>query len=262
MKKEYGIDIKWLAVSSFEIRCGETTIVTDPYITECVGTDLTQGAVENCDIICLGHAHWDHITDIPRLVEKFHPIILCGDQTAFPLAAWLNYTPTRIYPMYPNLELDFDTVKIQALYGRHTDLKTGFNDLLNDRLLPNPLCQADPGIASLQAIGNLEYRNFLFTLPDGTKILFWGNDPTPAQINICKALKPDIAIIQRANGQDAVVAKAEFAAAVGCKVLIPHHHDFKCVDDPKNMERFEEEFLKRVPDGTFVNPKHGEWIHL
>lgn len=262
MKREYGVDIKWLAVTSFEIRCGKTTVVTDPYITECVGTDLTWEAIENCDIICLGHAHWDHITDIPRLMDKFQPLILCGDQTAMPLAKWLNYTPSRIYPMYPDLELDFGEVKIRALYGRHTDLGSGFNDLVYNRLLENSLCKADPGIASLQAIGSLEYRNFLFTLPNGTKILLWGNDPTVEQVNICKALQPDIAIIQRSTNPKAIAQKAEFAAAIGCKVLIPHHHDFRGVDGPESIDAFENEFLNRVPDGTFVQPRHGEWMHL
>lgn len=261
MKKEYGVDIKWLAVTCFEIRCGKTTVITDPYVTECVGTDLTWEAIENCDIICLGHSHYDHITDIPRLLDKFHPLLLCGDQTAMPLAKWLNYTPSRIYPMYPNLELDFDTVKIRALYGRHTDLKRGFNEFMN-RILENPLCKADSGIASLQAIGSMEYRNFLFTLPNGTKILLWGNDPTVEQVNICKALQPDIAIIQRSSNPQDIAAKADFAAAIGCKVVIPHHQDFHGVDDPEKINAFEREFLARVPDGIFVRPKHGEWIHL
>ena len=261
MKKSYGVSIKWLAVTSFEIKCNNLTVVTDPYITECVGTDLTWEAVENCDIICLGHAHWDHITDIPRLVEKFKSLILCGDQTAMPMAKWLNYTPSRIYPMYPDTELDFNDVKIRALYGRHTDLKSGFNDLCA-RLEGNPLCISDPGIASLQPIGSMEYRNFLFTLPNGTKILLWGNDPTVEQINICKQFKPDIAIVQRSANPEQLVKKAEFAAAIGCKVLIPHHHDFKAVDDPAIIENLKNEFLKLVPDGVFVTPEHGKWIEL
>lgn len=261
MERKYGIDIKWLAVTSFEFRCGNTTVVSDPYITECVGTDCTWENVEGCDLMLLGHAHWDHITDIPRLVDKFHPLILCGEQTALPLAKWLNYTPTRVYPMYPDLELDFGDVKIKALYGRHTDLKQGFNDLC-ERLNQNEFSIADPGIAALQGIGSFEYRNFLLTLPNGTKVLLWGNDPTIEQVNICKALKPDIAIIQRSTAEESIIQKAEFAAAIGCKVLIPHHHDFRAVDDPAIVARFGEEFLKRVPDGTFIAPKHGEWISL
>ena len=261
MKKEYGVSIKWLAVTSFEMRFGNTTVVSDPYITECVGTDLTWEAVENCDIICLGHAHWDHITDIPRLGKKFAPKILCGDQTALPLTQWLNYNATFVYPMYPDTELDFNDVKIRALYGRHTNLGQGLNDLTK-RAQNNEISQADPGIAALQCLGSFEYRNFLFTTPNGTKILLWGNDPTVEQVNICKALQPDIAIIQRSTSPEAIAQKAEFAAAIGCKVLIPHHHDFRAVDDPSIIETFKKEFLARVPDGTFIAPKHGEWIHL
>lgn len=261
MGTTYGVSIKWLAVTSFEIRCNDLTVVTDPYITECAGTDLTWECVENCDIICLGHAHWDHITDIPRLVEKFKPKILCGDQTAMPLASWLNYTPSRIYPMYPDTELDFGGVKIRALYGRHTDHKSGFNDLC-DRLAHNELCAKDPGMRALQAVGSMEYRNFLFTLPNGTKILLWGNDPTVEQINICKALKPDIAIIQRPSAPEQIAEKAKFAAAIGCKIVIPHHHDFRGVDDPANIALFKEEFLRLAPEGVFLTPEHGQWIDL
>ena len=258
---QYGISVKWLAVTSFEIRCNGLTVVTDPYITECVGTELTWEAVENCDIICLSHAHWDHVTDIPRLMEKFRPMVLCGDHTALPMAQWLNCSPSRIYPMYPDTELDFDKVKIRALYGRHTDLGQGFNDLCA-RVCANPICSQDPGIASLQAMGCLEYRNYLLTLPNGTKLLIWGNDPTAEQVNICKALKPDIAIIQRSVKPEDIARKAEFAAAIGCKVLIPHHHDFRQVDDPSIIETFRTEFLRRVPDGIFLAPEHGKWMDL
>lgn len=261
MKTEFGVSLKWLAVTSFEMRFGNTTIVSDPYITECVGTDLTWEAVENCDYICLCHAHWDHVTDIPRLCKKFAPRILCGDQTALPLAQWLNYNATFVYPMYPDTELDFGDVKVRALYGRHTNLGSGINDL-SVKAQNNAVCQADPGIAALQTIGSFEYRNYLFTTPNGTKILLWGNDPTIEQVNICKALQPDIAIIQRSVKLSDVAKKAEFAAAIGCKVLIPHHHDFRAVDDPSVVENFRNEFLARVPDGTFIAPKHGEWIHL
>jgi hypothetical protein len=108
----------------------------------------------------------------------------------------------------------------------------------------------------------MEYRNFLFTLPNGTKVLLWGNDPTVEQVNLCKALKPDIGIIQRSVTPEASAKKGAFAAAIGCKVVIPHHHDFKSVDDPSILDPMEKEFLSRVPDGHFIRPAHGQWIHL
>ena len=256
-----GVRIKWLAVTSFEIEANGFTVVTDPYITECVGTDLDYTAVENCDAICLSHAHWDHITDIPRLCEKFKPIVLCGDKTALPLAKWIDYNPSFVYPMYPDTELDFGAMKIKALYGRHTNLKKTINQL-NEVLATRDLCIKDPGMNDLQEIGSFEYRNYLFTLPNGVKILLWGNEPTVEQVNICKALKPDIAIIQRSVALDATAKKAEFVKEIGAKILIPHHHDFKQVDDSSVVENFKKEFLARVPDGAFIAPKHGEWIEL
>lgn len=261
MNTNFDFHFKWLAVTSFEMRFGNTTVVTDPYIGHCKGTDLTVDAVEHCDIICVSHTHWDHITDIPALVEKFRPKLLCGDQSATPLARWLNYSPSRIYPMYPDTELDFGDVKIRALYGRHSEAERGFNDQVA-LTASRDVCQADPGIAELQGVGSMEYRNFLFTAPNGTKILLWGSDPTVEQLNLCKALQPHIAIIQRTPDYGEILEKADFAAQLGCKVVIPHHHDFRGVDDPTAVNTLGSEFLRRVPDGIFIAPKHGEWIHL
>ena len=261
MGTHFGVSIKWLAVTCFEIRAEGVSVVTDPFVTDCDSTDLTWEAIENCDIICLSHPHFDHITDIPPLLEKFHPLLLCGDQTAMPMVNWLGYNPSRTYPMYPNMELDFDTIKIRALYGRHTDQKKGYHELV-ESLGKYRICAEDPVINAMQGLGSMEYRNFFFTLPNGTKILLWGNDPTAEQTNLCKALKPDIAIIQRSSDPAGIQKKAQFAAAIGCKVLIPHHHEFRNFDDSGIINALRDEYLKRVPDGTFISPKHGEWIHL
>ena len=163
--------------------------------------------------------------------------------------------------MYPGMELDFDTIKIRALYGRHSEQGKGFNDLCASLSTYRP-CMESEEVNSLQGIGSMEYRNYLFTLPNGTTILLWGNDPTPEQINICKALKPDIAILQRSVNLATVKKKAEFAAAIGCKVLIPHHMDFPGVTAPEMIEALGAAFLELVPDGVFTAPEHGQWIDL
>jgi len=261
MEKTYGVRLKWLAVTAFEMDFDGFHVVSDPFVTECVGTDLTWEAVEDCQLICLSHTHWDHVTDIPRLAKKFRPRILCGEQSAMPLTRWLDYNPTYIYPMYPDTELNFGKVKIRALYGRHTDPGKNFKELC-DWLVDNDCCRSDPAIADMQAMGSLEYRNYLFTLPNGTKILLWGNDPTVEQMHICKALAPDIAIIQRAGTPQTIADKAQFAADIGCKVLIPHHHDFTGRNDQGIIGALKEEYLRRVPDGRFIDPVHGQWIEL
>ena len=261
MKEKYGVDIKWLAVTSFEMKFGDMTVVSDPYITECTGTDIDYTAVENCDIITLSHGHYDHVTDIPRLMDKFDPTVICGLLTATPLAKWLNRIVSKIYPVCPNLELDFNDVKIKALFGRHRMQNLGFNDI-TEKIEQNPLCLNDQGMKDLQGVGSLEYTNFLFTAKNGTKVLIWGSNPTVDQINLCKELKPDIAILQRYTQPEKYIDLARFVKEIGCKVVIPHHHDFQKIDPPEVLEGFKDALKEIAPDVEFIAPKHGEWIKL
>ena len=257
MEQPLGFSLRWLSVSCFEIHCGDTAIVTDPYITDCAATDLTWEAIERCDMILLSHGHSDHITDIPALTETFRALILCGDQTAMPMARWLNYTPTRIYPAYPGVELDFGDVKVMPLFGRHQEQNRGYNDKL---ALYGPKYPEE--MLPVLYAGCLEYRNYLLTLPNGTRILIWGNDPTEEQKALCRSLRPDAAILQRSAKPEAIDRKGEFAAAIGCKVVIPHHMDTHKPDDPQILQAFEQAYLSRVPDGRFIRPTRNEWIYL
>ena len=259
--KDYGFDFRWLSVASFEMRFGDFTIVTDPYITDCSTTDLTWESVEACNLICVSHMHWDHVTDIPALAEKFEPLIMLGALSALPMARWINYSPSKMLPMYPDLELDFGAVKVRALYGRHIKLKGGINDL-TERITSGAIMQKYPGMDALQELGSMEYCNYLFTMPNGTKVLIWGNEVNDMQINLMKKYQPDIAIIQRSVSEDAYKEKARFAAEIGAKVLIPHHHDFRGPEKEGVIEGFGKAFLELVPDGKFIAPDHGEWVHV
>jgi hypothetical protein len=165
--------------------------------------------------------------------------------------------------MHPDLELDFDSVKIRALYGRHVEVGTGYNDQVAS-LATRPSVLADFGMNELQGYGSLEYRNFLYTFPNGTKVLLWGNDPTAEQRNILKTIQPDIAIFQYTKQAKDPEAMARLAQESGCKVLIPHHMDLKKTREEYLPEvvKFKEAFEKRVPDGHFICPVNGEWIDL
>jgi len=196
-EKEYGVRLRWLCASCYEIVCGDTHIVTDPYITHCETTDLTWEAIERCDILALTHNHWDHMTDIPSLMARFNPLLLCPEQSMIYLAKWLNCCPSRIYPMYADVELDFGDVKVRPLYTRHIRLTRNHRSIC-DALDRNPVNEKVPGMIDVQHIGNLDCRSYLFTLKNGTKVLYWLGNLSKEQYTLCAALKPDIAILQRA----------------------------------------------------------------
>ena len=260
-EQKFGFRIKWLGCACFEMDFGDATVVNDPWITANAKTDLTWEAVEKCDYITLTHGHHDHTLDIPVLVEKFQSRVLCGEFTAMPLMRWLDINPMSMYPMAPNLELDFDAVKIKALFGRHTPLPGGANDRLAAEVA-RPLNAGDPNLIELGNMGNVEYRNYLFTMPNGTKVLIWGNRMKFAeQRNIIRETRPDIAILQMTTSDNASELAAEICRDSGCKVVIPHHFDFPN-DCMPFVNALGEELAKIAPEIRYVVPKCGEWIEL
>ena len=89
-QNKLGVRLRWLSTACYEIDCGGTHVVIDPHITLCTGNDLTAEVIEQCDILALTHLHWDHATDVPGLMEKFNPLLLCPAGSMVPAAQWLN----------------------------------------------------------------------------------------------------------------------------------------------------------------------------
>ena len=56
--------------------------------------------------------------------------------------------------------------------------------------------------------------------------------------------------------------RADFAKALGAKVVMLHHQGLRENYHPGAVERFGEVFRERVPDRTYINPRNGEWIEL
>lgn len=256
-EQRFGFRLKWLGCVCFEMDFGETTVVTDPWITPNEKNDLTWKTVEKCDYITLSHGHYDHTLDIPALVEKFQSRVLCGEFTAMPLMRWLNINPMSMYPMSPNLELDFDTVKIKSLFGRHIPLPGGANERIA-HWEARPVNAGDHNLIELGVWGDIEYRNYLFTMPNGTKILVCGRSDQPEQRNQLREEKPDIAILQMSSsGADTAVICKE----IGCKIVIPHHIDFPNDKMPK-VNDLKAELARIAPEIRCIVPEYGEWIEL
>lgn len=255
-----GVRLRWLGCACFELDFNGMTVVTDPWITPNPRTALTWQTIEKCDCIAVTHGHFDHILDIPPLARKFDPRILCPENTAVPLMKWADVNPMGVYPMCPNLELDFDSVAIKALFGRHGVLPGTVNERIA-ALPTHPEVGEDPLLQELFFWGDIEYRNFLFTMPNGIKILFWGNPlHLPEQRNALIKEKPDVLLLQITDPRTPEIA-AKLCAQIHCKAVIPHHTDFP--DDYRHIaDALGKELEKYAPQTRYRIPPYGQWISL
>ncbi len=258
----YHFRAKWLSVACYELEKDGYHIVTDPCMTGNANTNCTTANIEGCDMMTLSHVHWDHITDIPELMKRFgQPPLLTGPQSALPLVYWADLYPQSVYPMDSNLELDFDWVKVKALFGRHVNFNKPAS-VLEHVLRRRPV--VDRGMGDMQILGTLEYRNFLFTFPDGLKVLVWGNEFTPVQINIVKQLKPDIGILQATKQLKDPDGFVKFVKAGGFKKVLPHHMDLSHPFEEyiPDLQYLKERLLDECSCELIIPEAHGVWMEL
>ena len=259
-EKTFGLRLKWLGCACFEMDFGRVTVVNDPWITPNEKTELTWQAVEKCDYITVTHGHYDHITDIPALVKKFDSYLICGENTAVPMVKWVDMSPMKILPMYPDMEFDIDGLRIKALYARHNTLPGIWSEREENRK-HHKVVNGDPLLKELGRWGDLEYRNYLYTTPDGCKVLMWGTPLNhPIQRDILLKQKADIIMMMPTKRYPAVDT-AEFISKTGCKTVIVQHIDYPN-DKTEFVNVFKSELEKRASEIRFIVPKYGEWMEL
>ena len=247
------VSIRWLTIACFEIRVGDFTVLIDPCVGVAPNAPFGPEVIDRADVILLSHGHWDHITDIRELMDRFDCPLLCGELTAPSMVRWLDCNPCQVYPMTPDLELDFGGAKIRALFGRHTDQHKPLS-ALEEHSRQNPIIDSER-MMECDFYGHLEYRNYLITTPSGLKVLFWGNNVTAEQLNVIRDLRPDIALLQYTKQKPEELAA--MCAAGGVKVLIPHHMDLVKTDEEyaPALEVLEAEVKKAAPDCLVIAPE-------
>lgn len=254
------LSLRWLTIACFEVRIGDFAIVIDPCIGASERAPFGAEVVEKADVVLLSHAHWDHITDIKDIMDRFHCPLLCGELSAPAMLRLVGCNPRDVYPVSANLELDFGGARIRGLFGRHVDQRKTLAEL-TEQTLRNPLVNS-PEMEACSFYGHMEYRNYLITAPSGLKVLFWGNSATPDQLDIVRQLRPDVALLQytRQTPQEL----AQMVAAGNIKVLIPHHMDLFKDEEEYNplIDVLEQEVHKVAPECLIITPERLKWYHF
>ena len=135
--------------------------------------ERTMTIVDEVDIFKLGEADRDRMAEILSDIPDYCTVVFTYETVPFKP----DKRFAKLWNVVDNngMLVEFEKQNqrdLIAWIGRHfaSSGKRITNDLCA-YLDENPYCIQDPGIASLQPVGSMEYRNFLFTTSSGTKIL-------------------------------------------------------------------------------------------
>lgn len=254
-----GIRLRWLNTAGFEIEMSNgKRILLDPFLSgevdglSCWPVELD--SIEGCDYLLLSHIHFDHGADVERIQKKFPDLkLFVGDLSADPLCETQEVDCCRLYRVRPGEKYQFDDLTIEVFAGRHTEASRG--------AYRKKTVKKDGSFDAAMWFGNLELQNYLLTLCDGTRILVWAGMTSEDQMYRFAGLNPDIALMH-VSPKQSFDQFARLAAAIGAKVIIPHHYDctevlFQAV--PAMMNQMSEENKRNfVRDGVFQFPLYLE----
>ncbi len=217
--------IKWLGTAGWWIRFGETEIAIDPFISRFDGaippTSRALDYLEHVDHFYIAHGHFDHIFDLPRLVEKSNGLLL-GPNDILLLSSLKQMDRHQQRATVPLRTYTFRDYRVTAYQGKHIVvdpplvIKT-ISKIPKGRLLGmfNRYFRGYP---------KLDIQAFLFDNESFT-ILDISSAAMPAD-SIKRLRKRVDLCLMPLQGHSNITKKAwEIASKIQPLMIIPHHWD-------------------------------------
>ncbi|MFF1817205.1 MBL fold metallo-hydrolase [Kribbella sp. NPDC058245] len=130
------VEFTWFGNHAWQIRSGEHTVLTDPWLTRFhTGTFTPEGAdpqtklvidkavvdrhISKADAILVHHAHYDHMTDVPYVAAKTQATVL-GTQTHVNLLKAMRTQADLLSPVRGGEYLVFDGFTIEVYPSLHS----------------------------------------------------------------------------------------------------------------------------------------------
>ena len=117
------VKLRWLGYVCFEVVLPDgKVLVVDPYIDYSPTSPVRCQDVTGADYIAVTHGHFDHITDIGTLVEKFNSKVICSHQIAEPLTALFGLDFANVVKVTAGDEIVFGDLRIEVKRGHHVNI--------------------------------------------------------------------------------------------------------------------------------------------
>jgi L-ascorbate metabolism protein UlaG (beta-lactamase superfamily) len=122
-------EMRWLGVAGIELRANEQILVIDPFVTRPpfrrmwwgrVRSDATLAAatVPHGDFVLVTHAHWDHVMDVPAVIDQTRAIAY-GSPNTCQLLAILGVPEEHLHEINVGDRLTVGTFQVEIFPAEH-----------------------------------------------------------------------------------------------------------------------------------------------
>jgi L-ascorbate metabolism protein UlaG (beta-lactamase superfamily) len=241
-------ELTWLGRSCFELRTRRRQrVLFDPYLALYWARQSPNYPPP--DMICVSHGHLDHFADVPDLIRGDSPaLVVATPRLCRALRELIPETQHRLFPL--PWDDHFEVQGIPFFAFRSPPMQTSLYDMFEEF-----------GAAEVEAFLHAfrQLADEILYLPltsfgvmaDGVRVLHFvteaengGQEVDVADVGA--RFNPDVALVSVNPGEE--TQAAEYAAALGAPLVIPHHHRAYGKLPAADLDRFATTLNRLVPN--------------
>ncbi len=173
----------WLGVAGIELKASEQVLAIDPFLTRpsLIGlikpvlsnTKLVMEKIPHCDGILVTHSHWDHLMDVPTVLQHSGAIAY-GSSNTCRLLSLLGVPGSQVKEVHVGDSISMGAYVVEVIQGQHSwiPFSRWFNGEISADLRP-PLRLQDYRMDI-----SLGYRIEV----DGIRVLVCAAQPQPVDV--------------------------------------------------------------------------------
>jgi L-ascorbate metabolism protein UlaG (beta-lactamase superfamily) len=182
---------RWLGTAGLVLQVGNQRLAVDPFFSRPSPLQLLQPLKSNpnlvkqylpeCDFVLVTHSHYDHLMDVPALIQQTDAKVNGSENTSLLLNA-VGVPPARVHQVEVGDRLSLGEFEVEVIQGQHSPIPLGW--LFNGRLEAN---LNPPRFAwDYKMDVCLGYRITVH----GTRFLVCAAEPQPADVLFLVAQEP------------------------------------------------------------------------
>ena len=237
-------ELRWFGTTNFELDYGNQVVLLDTFYDRGprfrpIGFTVDQ--VKRADAILIGHAHWDHISDVAPVAKQTGAKVI-GAQTAVDQALKLGVPAAQTQAVHGGEVIPFKGFKVEPFLAQHSTLApevlTAFKAAINAAAGP-PTPEQKAAEDAVLARGSTDPRiikegtiGYLFTFDSGFKLIYRNSAGpiTDAERALLRRIggKTDVAIVAYIGqyvAQRQVAATLPIIQLYNPRLYLPAHHD-------------------------------------